>query len=483
MIFYFYSLLLLLLFYIFNQRFFLNLKSFTLINNVYIYLVCFMLLLLLVLYFWLISLDWIFIDLLLFNNHNFFYSASYNFLLLDLDYEFLTIILGPYLLLTFVITFISLLTILAFNNNEIFSFINIFILVIIFGLILLSTNSLLVFFLSYEIIVFPSFYILYKFGKSRKSIEASFLMFFWTQFGAFFLLFSILYIYLNLGITKFSILALLTLPKWELFLLYCFIFIGFSVKFPLWPFYDWLPKAHTEASTNFSIFLSGSLVKFAFFAFFKFLFYMSLNNLNIFFIPFILVGLIRSSFSIFMQVDIKKIIAFITVFEMHWLSLGLIIGNTNFWFVLVLMLIGHALISTLFFLIADMIARRFRTRLWTEIRGLIYLVPNLYFLVWAALVIFLGFPGSILFFAEIFFFIYLLDYGFIFIVLVIFLMQFVTSTFVFKHWFSLCFGLKLFSNFNNMQIKDIYLIEFFLGWSLVLLLFLLSLYFDSWIFF
>jgi NADH-quinone oxidoreductase subunit M len=37
---------------------------------------------------------------------------------------------------------------------------------------------------------------------------------------------------------------------------------GFCVKVPTWPFSSWLLKAHVEASTEFSILLSGLLVKF-----------------------------------------------------------------------------------------------------------------------------------------------------------------------------------------------------------------------------
>jgi NADH-quinone oxidoreductase subunit M len=40
------------------------------------------------------------------------------------------------------------------------------------------------------------------------------------------------------------------------------LIVGFSVKVPLWPFISWLIKAHVEASTEFSIYLSGFLVKF-----------------------------------------------------------------------------------------------------------------------------------------------------------------------------------------------------------------------------
>jgi NADH:ubiquinone oxidoreductase subunit 4 (subunit M) len=42
-------------------------------------------------------------------------------------------------------------------------------------------------------------------------------------------------------------------------------FIGFGVKIPVWPFHYWLTRVHVEASTGFSIFLSGFLVKAAVF--------------------------------------------------------------------------------------------------------------------------------------------------------------------------------------------------------------------------
>jgi NADH-quinone oxidoreductase subunit M len=46
-----------------------------------------------------------------------------------------------------------------------------------------------------------------------------------------------------------------------------FFFIGFGIKIPVWPFHYWLTKVHVEAPTGFSIFLSGFLVKTAFFCF------------------------------------------------------------------------------------------------------------------------------------------------------------------------------------------------------------------------
>jgi len=93
--------------------------------------------------------------------------------------------------------------------------------------------------------------------------------------------------------------------------------MGFGVKLPIWPFYDWLPKAHVEASTNFSIFLSGVLVKFAFFGFLKCLLFLESEPTFVYIFPYLFIGLVDSVFKIFHQIDIKKVIAFCTVAEMH----------------------------------------------------------------------------------------------------------------------------------------------------------------------
>jgi NADH:ubiquinone oxidoreductase subunit 4 (subunit M) len=78
-----------------------------------------------------------------------------------------------------------------------------------------------------------------------------------------------------------------------------------------------LPKAHVEASTNFSIFLSGVLVKFAFFGFFRCLVSLQVEPAIPLVLSFLLVGLLDSVFKLFFQVDLKKLIAYATVVEMH----------------------------------------------------------------------------------------------------------------------------------------------------------------------
>lgn len=132
-----------------------------------------------------------------------------------------------------------------------------------------------------------------------------------------FLILGLLYLVIINNSTQFTVINLSFYSNFEInFLFICFIF-GFGVKLPIWPLYGWLPKAHVEASTNFSIFLSGVLVKFAFFGLLKLLITLQLEPTFIYVIPFLVVGIFDSVFKLFYQIDLKKLVAYSTVLEMH----------------------------------------------------------------------------------------------------------------------------------------------------------------------
>lgn len=349
----------------------------------------------------------------------------------------------PFIYIFLFITLLSILFCVSYNFNELYSFIVYCFIILIFGFILFFVDSLILFFFSYEMLLLPSFFILYKYAKTRRCVEASYLMFFWTQFGAFFLIISFLYIFLVTNQSSFNFLLNYSFNSFEInFFFICWI-IGFGVKFPIWPFYGWLPKAHVEASTNFSIFLSGVLVKFAFFGFLKCLVVLG-NESNFFFVfPFILIGLIDSSFKLFYQIDLKKLIAFSTVVEMHWLVFCFISGFTPLWLAGFCMLISHAFLSTNSFLLVDSINRRFKTRLITEVSGLNFLCPKLFLCCLINCIIFLGFPGSIFFIAEFLFFTFIFDlYPLITFLLFILIYLFVPSFFL-RSWMNVMFGLSV----------------------------------------
>jgi NADH:ubiquinone oxidoreductase subunit 4 (subunit M) len=225
--------------------------------------------------------------------------------------------------------------------------------------------------------------------------------------------------------------------------------MGFGVKLPIWPFYGWLPKAHVEASTNFSIFLSGVLVKFAFFGLFKCLVSVQMEPTFIYVYPFLTIGIVDAVLKLFYQIDLKKLVAYSTVVEMHWLTICIVSGQSNLMLASFCMLISHALMSTNSFLLVDAIARRFKTRLITEVSGVNFLTPKLFLCSLLNLLIFLGFPGSIFFVSEFLFFSFFVD---LFPVLSVFLLVFLYllgPTFFFRSWMNSLFG------FSNSLLKSI----------------------------
>jgi len=65
------------------------------------------------------------------------------------------------------------------------------------------------------------------------------------------------------------------------------------------------------------IFLSGVLVKFAFFGLFKCLLVLQSEPTFIYIYPFLTLGILDAIFKLFYQIDLKKLVAYSTVIEMH----------------------------------------------------------------------------------------------------------------------------------------------------------------------
>ena len=394
---------------------------------------------------------------------------------LSLSLSSVNIYYFPFGYIFVLITVLSILFCLAYNTNELAAFLLYCVIILSAGYTMFFTTSLLVFFFSYEMLLIPSFFILYNFAKTRKCVEAAYLMFFWTQFGALFLIFAFLYLFQTAGSHSFEVINLLYFSSYELnFLFFCMIF-GFGVKLPIWPFYGWLPKAHVEASTNFSIFLSGVLVKFAFFAFLRCLLTLQLEPTAYLVYPFLTIGVIDASLKLFYQIDLKKLVAYSTVVEMHWLTICVISGQSALMLASFCMLISHALLSTNSFLLVDAIGRRFKTRLITEINGLNFICPKLFLIGLVNLLIFLGFPGSIMFVAEILFFSFFFDLYPLLSLWFILILYLITPTMFFRSWTNVLFGMSIY--FLRTLPLDLTLKELLVYGGLILLMFWLGI---SW---
>ena len=416
------------------------------------------------------------VNIFIFDYYTFDYLLSSNALNLNL----ISVYYFPFIYIFIVITTLSILFCLAYNTNEVASFMFYCTIILMSGYLLFFTDSIILFFFAYEMLLVPSFFILYNFAKTRRCVEAAYLMFFWTQFGALFLIFSFLYLFFICGTSSFTIISEFYFSSFELnFLFFCWI-VGFGVKLPIWPFYGWLPKAHVEASTNFSIFLSGVLVKFAFFGLLKCLITINLEPTFYFIYPFLTIGIVDAVFKLFYQIDLKKLVAYSTVVEMHWLTICVISGQSALMLASFCMLISHALLSTNSFLLVDAIGRRFKTRLITEINGINFLCPKLFLVSLLNCLVFLGFPGSIMFVSEILFFSFFFDLFPLLCLFLIVLLYLIGPTFFFRSWMNVLFGSSL-QLFKTLPV-DLSSKELIIFNGLIILMFWLGITWQSFVF-
>ena len=84
----------------------------------------------------------------------------------------------PFIYVFVLVTSLSIVFCLTYNYDELASFMFYCIVILIAGYSLFFTNSFIIFFFSYEMLLVPSFFILYKFAKTRRAVEAAYLMFF-----------------------------------------------------------------------------------------------------------------------------------------------------------------------------------------------------------------------------------------------------------------------------------------------------------------
>jgi len=280
------------------------------------------------------------------------------------------------------------------SNINIFFFFNIFVI------IMTTTNNLLIMFLSFELIFFPTIYFVYKMGYSKKIDKATEILFYWTLFGSSLILFILSYIYYNYNSLNYIFLTNIKFSVYETQLIFILILIGFGIKIPLAPFHFWLLKAHVESPTAFSIFLSGFLVKSSLYCLFVLLNLFG-STVNYFFLSiWIFLSLIVATLGLARTTDIKKLIAWATIQEMTFMLLFLIFKQIFLCNVCILFLILHGLMSSYMFYIVDILQRRFKTRSLQYIKGLNIILPKLTKYIWFLILLFSGFPLTAKFIIE-----------------------------------------------------------------------------------
>lgn len=267
--------------------------------------------------------------------------------------------------------------------------------------VMTTTTNLLVMFISFEFMFFPSLYFAYLLGYVKKVDRSIWVFLSFTLFGAFIVLiaFAILY-----SITHTFNIEALHNSKLELYKakwLYLMFFIGFGIKIPVFPFHYWLTNIHVEAPAGFSMFLSGFLVKTAWYCFYfvNAIFYDP--DMRVFYIVWVLVCISEASIKMWSMTDIKMIVAYATIQEMNLLLVTTLFFKFFSTKLLVAFMLMHGVLSMFMFFVVDLLQKRVGTRNIADLRGSIGDYPFLKFAIWSMLIFYLALPFTVKFVLEI----------------------------------------------------------------------------------
>jgi NADH-quinone oxidoreductase subunit M len=257
-----------------------------------------------------------------------------------------------------------------------------------FGMLgLFLALDLLLFFVFFEVVLVPMYFLIGIWGGERR-LYAAIKFFLYTLAGSVVLLLGIIALYwqggLQLARPTFELTELLRvqLPVDTQRWLFWAFFVGFAIKVPMVPFHTWLPDAHTEAPTAGSVLLAGVLLKMGTYGFVRLslpLFPEAAREAAPILAVLSIVAILYGALISLMQQDWKRLVAYSSVSHMGFCTLGLAALNSNGIAGSVLQQINHGISTSLLFLLVGFIYERRHTRQIADFGGLAMVMPRFAF--------------------------------------------------------------------------------------------------------
>lgn len=230
------------------------------------------------------------------------------------------------------------------------------------------------FYVYWEVMLIPMFFLIGIWGGENREY-AAIKFFLYTFFGGVFMLIGMVALYYatGKGPDSFSILALqgghfvketITLFGFTLsfeHVFFWFLFLGFAIKVPVFPFHTWLPHAHVQAPTAVSVILAGVLLKMGTYGFLRIAFPIfpqaAVDNSTIIAILG-LISVIYGAFCAMAQDDVKKLVAYSSVSHMGFVMLGLAAMTSQGMNGAVLQMFNHGTSTAMMFLLIGILYER-----------------------------------------------------------------------------------------------------------------------------
>nr|AML26455.1 NADH dehydrogenase subunit 4 [Staphylinidae sp. BMNH 1274656] len=310
-----------------------------------------------------------FFSMLVYNWLDFYSNISF-FFGLDLM-SYLLILLSIWICSLMVLASVKVK--MAYNNQLFLLVINALLLVLV---LTFSSMNLFMFYMFFEASLIPTLLLILGWGYQPERIQAGLYLLFYTLLGSLPMLLGIFY-YMHVNYTlDFGMLMSNSMSNLYLYLSFNIVFL---VKFPMYMFHLWLPKAHVEAPISGSMILAGIMLKLGGYGMIRLmgLFQFIGLKLNFYFIMLSMIGGCIISMICLRQNDMKSLIAYSSVAHMSMVIGGIM--TMNYWGLVgaLMMMVAHGLCSSGMFCLANISYERILSRSLFLNKGLMNIMPSM----------------------------------------------------------------------------------------------------------
>lgn len=180
-----------------------------------------------------------------------------------------------------------------------------------------------------------------------------------------------------------------------LILIFSLMVVSMGVKSAFFPVYNWLPRAHSVATSSISAILSGVMVKSGVIGLYKILTVMPMEGYRVFFMALGLITALSGLVFGYSQWNMKRLLAFSTISHIGLILMGfatLGAGQNGGHQGALIHIANHGILKILLFLSAGMIIRGYKSYDLRRIRGICQKMPSVAFIMGFSILSIVGFP-------------------------------------------------------------------------------------------
>lgn len=263
------------------------------------------------------------------------------------------------------------------------------------GMVLMSLVSLdiLLFYVFFEAMLIPMYFLIGGFGgENRSKAAVKFLLY--NLFGGLIMLAAVIGLYVVTGssdafaagtfdfreiVTAVSSGEFVVNPAVMNMLFLGFMF-AFAVKAPLWPFHRWLPDAAVEATPASAVLMMAVMDKVGTFGMLRYCLQL-FPDASMYFQPLVVtlavIGIVYGAILAIGQTDVMRLIAYTSISHFGFIILGIFVMTSQGQSGSTLYMVNHGLSTAALFLIAGFLVSRRGTRLINAYGGVQKVAPVL----------------------------------------------------------------------------------------------------------